>query len=206
MTEEEAIALLKQQFASEEGFIARLAQTGTIDNNGLEKTYDALDTLSTAWKGRVDMPKDVALSLVDVVTPIYSAAERYPSLENEILNLAVDINMRLDRLFYDRSDSMSELEAMAIVKAQLNGIPSVVLTLHQRAGLNKSVLEELYAALDALQVAWSQREDVPRTIVGPMVDARNAIVNNSGWYPPELQTELKEIGNDLCERVKRCLS
>jgi hypothetical protein len=206
MTEAEAIALVKVQFGSETGFIARLSHEGYLDRSALDKVLNALDTLSAAWRDRDVIPKDVALSLVDTISPLHAAAESNPSLEDEIEDIADDLNTRLDRLFYDRSNSMSEAEAMAIVKAQLSGMQSMVITLHQRGGLIRTALKEVQEALDVLQRSWSARTNVPRSIVGPMLDVRNAILSNSGWYPPEFRAELEVIADDLRDRVKRCLS
>ena len=120
--------------------------------------------------------------------------------------MADDLSIRLDRLFNDQSGHMSEAEAMAVVKAELSGRHSMILTLHQRGGLIKSVVKEVQDALEVLQGAWATRTEVPRSIVGPMLDARNAILENAGGYPAEVQEELELIADDLRDRVRRCLS
>lgn len=206
MTEAEAIAHIKEQFASEAGFIARLRHTGYFDRDALERTRDALDTLTEVWKGRDAIPKDVALSLVDILSRLHEVAESNPSLEDEIEDMADDLRMRLDRLFNDQSSRMSEADARAVVQAELSGRHSMILVLHQRGGLNESAVKEVQEALEVLQDAWAMRTEVPRSTVGPMLDARNAILENAGWYPAEFQTKLKLIADDLRDRVRRCLS
>ncbi len=205
MTEAEAVELLKEQFIGEQGFVTHLLQNGHPDYNVLGMVREALDTLHDAWKDRTLIPKEGALSMVDVLSPLYNAAAENPALASEIEDIADDLSMRIDRIFYHRVGPMSEEEALAVVKAQLSGMHSMILTLHQRGGLIKGAVNELQEALDVLQHSWLRRTEVPKSIAGSMLNVRHAIMSNAGWYPDQ-QAELKEIADDLCDRIKQCFS
>ncbi len=205
MTEREAVTILQEQFAGDAGFVAQLRRGHGLDQAGIAQARAAIDVLKREWAHRSHVPKSAVLPLVDIYTSIASSAHLYPETEDAIEDLAEEMRSRVEGIFLWWPGTMPEAVAEAIVVAQLSGMTSFVLDLHRRQGLRRDGLEELISALDTLRQAWEDRSDVPRTVVGKMLDARHAVWSNAGWYP-ELQAELAAIAGDLKKRVIQCLS
>lgn len=205
MTETEAIAIVKKQFTGADGFVAQLRRGQGIDEAAVNLTKEALQTLKSAWADRQYVPKDAVLPLVDIMTAIRSSIDLQPELTNEILQIAMDMDIQVDEIFGRGNKQMSEEEAMAIVRSHLIGDSSFLLALHRFEGLDQSSASEVQLALEALQHAWADRQNVPKAIVGPMLGAPDAVLDGYSYYPLEMQQELDILSNNLRELIKRCL-
>jgi hypothetical protein len=205
LTEQEAISTLQLHFVSAEGFVARLQRGEGIDHEGVEQVRAALDALAALWADRAEVPRHATVVLVDVETPIIECASQYPELTNELWQLASDLVTRIERIFYTYP-GMTEEEAVAIVYGHLRGISGIALTFHHREPIyDLEWATDLLTALDTLAVAWSAREEAPKAVIGPMLDARAVIRGHADNYP-QWQSQLEQIGDEVAERVRRCLS
>lgn len=204
MTEAEAVEIIRYQLLGAQGFVARLGRGEGVDRAAIEVVREALDSLRDAWANRGYVAKTAVLPLADVWASIHTSAKLYPDLQSEIDVLADDLSSRVRHVFLSQSGSATEEEAMATVWAHFSGAYSFLVALHERSGLDREAVEEVQRALATLERAWADRVDVPKTVVGTLLDARSAVLQNAGWYP-ELRRELDAIADDLAERVRRCL-
>ncbi len=205
MTEQEAISILRSQFADELGFIERLNRGEGIDYTAVEQARAALDELATQWSDRAYVPKHAIAPLVDVYTRIVSCKPMYIDLDHELEHLASDFVMRIDQVFYRQPAGMTEEEAVALVYGHFRGLSGIALAFHHHESIpDFEWAAELKRALDTLAVAWRTRQNVPKAVAGPMMDAHAMISGHAGNYD-QLQTQLEQIGGEVLERVRRCL-
>lgn len=206
MTEQEAVACVKDQFTGDGGFVARLVRGERLDRDGEAAVREALDVLEVCWADQAQVPKAAVLPMVDVSTPIRESAQRYPEMELEVVRLARELADRVAEVFAARPSGMSEQEAAALVYTHLTGVsPSLALSLHHRERPQEEVLEELQTAFTALEEAWRYRESVPKVIIGPMLDVRELIRGHASLFPKD-QAHLETLADDLAAQVRRCLS
>ncbi len=208
MTEPEALATLEEQLTGEAGFLARLRGGEGLDYGAVDAVRSALDTLATLWADRTHVPRHALRALVDVSTPILGCREQYPSLAHELVDLAMDLVQRIEDVIYRRPVRMTEEQAAAVIYGELSGKgEGIALRLHHRDTMRDlEWADDLLGALDLLAVAWSTRDEVPKAIVGPMLDARDLIRGHAGNYPQPLQGQLERIGDAVGEAVRRCLA
>lgn len=204
-TEPEAVMLIHDQLASNQGFIARLQGGEGLDKAAVQQVYEALDVLKTQWAGLTCVPKAPVLPMVDVSTRLLDCAHLYPDLERDIQNVAFDLVERIEQVFRPPYPRMTEDQAMAVTYVHLLGIPSLSLDLHHRQNPTTETLDELQTAFETLAQAWVDRECVPKTIIGPMLDVRELIRGHAGWHP-QSQARLEAYADNLAELVRRCLS
>lgn len=206
MTEQEAIATLEQHFVGTNGFVARLRRGEGLDYEGIEQVRTALDALEALWSNRAQVPRHATVALVDVRTAIIECKPEYPALANELDRLAFDLVRRIEQVFYSPSPGMTEEEAIALVYGHLRGLSGIALTFHHREPIHDlEWATDLLTALDTLAVAWSTREEAPKAVIGPMLDARAIIRGHAGNYR-QWQEQLEQIGDEVAQRVRRCLS
>lgn len=208
MTEAEAIAILTKQFLSDAGFVARLQRGEGLDDQAVGLVRTALQVLAEMWSGRQIVPKKGVLPLVDVFTPIYQSAARNPDQADEIERLAWDLLTEVERPLAPKE--MTEEDAIGIVYGHLTGMYSVSLVLHHHdtlraLGADDSWFEELQQAIDTLAYHWANRAEVPRSPIRLMLDIRSLFQGHAPAYSPSEATKLQLWGDDLVERVRRCL-
>lgn len=201
MTEEEAIATIVEQVSGQFGLVARLQAGSGIDRDAAAKVMLALDMLSELWKGQSTVPKEAIRAMVGVVQTIQATSAQNLGIADDVEALAEEVHIRLERIFFTRP--MSEEEAIAVVRAQLGGMGSFMLTLHQSGVLNVRQVEDVQTALDTLRRAWAARSHVPKSAVGPMLDAREAIMTEA-QRDPRIESELIAVAHDIGERIQRC--
>jgi hypothetical protein len=78
MKEKEALALLWQEIASPEGFLARLQRGDGIDHAGVERVQQALASLGQAWFERECLPIAGVLALMALDDTIFACRDQYP--------------------------------------------------------------------------------------------------------------------------------
>lgn len=210
MTETEAIAIVKEQFAGTSGFLSRLQRGEGIDEMGVNQAKEALLTLKSAWADRSTIPKDAAFPLVDVMGTILSSMEKQPEVENQIYDLAFELDQLVDSVFLQEGASMSEERALALVQFHFTGGESLGLTFHRgnsvdRETVQDSTVQELLVALDTLHQAWKTRREVPKEVVRAMLPGPSVIGYNTRM-PAELRPLLDALSQDVRERIQRCLS
>jgi hypothetical protein len=206
MTEAEAITIVIEQFAGPSGFVARLQRGQGIDAAAVHLAKQALQTLKEAWAERSTVPKEALLPLFDLMTTIRSTIELQPERTEEISRLAQDLTIQVAEIFGRESGHLSEEEAMAIVRTHFVGDSSFLLALHQGEGLDQSSVNEVQLALETLQHAWADRSEVPKVVVGPMLDAPDAVLEGYRFYPPEVQQQQELLSAALRKQIKQCLS
>jgi hypothetical protein len=210
MTEIEAIAVVKEQFAGTSGFLARLQRGEGIDEMGVTQAKEALLTLKGAWADRSTIPKDAAFPLVDVLGTILSCMEKQPEGKNQIYYLAIEMDQLVDNVLLQEGESMSEERALAVVQFHFTEGESLGLMLHRGASVNQeivqgTIVQELQMALDTLHQAWKTRQEVPKEVVRAMLPAPSFIGYNTRM-PAELRPLLDTLSQDVKERIQRCLS
>lgn len=204
MTEAEVLEYIRDQFHGADGFVARLARGEGLDEEAVGSVRHALDSLRIDWAHRTLVHKADVRPFVDVWMSIHASARLYPGRESSIEILADELSSNVRRVFLNQSGPRSEEEAMATIWAHFGGVYSFLLAMHERSGLDREAIEEVTVALDTLEHAWSERADIPKSIVGPMLDVRSSIMQNAGWYPND-QAEIFSLAGDLADRVRRCL-
>lgn len=210
MTETEAIAIVKEQFVGTSGFLAQLQRGEGIDETGVNQAREALLTLKRAWANRNTIPKDAAFPLVDVMGTILSCMEKQPEAENQIYNLAFEMDQLVDSVFLQEGASMSEERALALVQFHFTEGESLGLMLHRGNSVDRkivegSIVQELQLALDTLHQAWKPRQEVPKEVVRAMLPAPSFIGYNTRM-PAELRPLLDALSQDVRERIQLCLS
>lgn len=205
MTETEAITLVKEQFSGASGFVARLRRGEGIDEAGVARAREALLTLKEVWAPLSTVPKEAILPLVDVGASIRSSIALQPELRQELLRLAGNLTLEISDVFAPAEEPMSEEDAMFIVRSQLSGDFSFLLALHHHEEPEPILVELVKRALETLQRAWAKRANIPKAVVGPMLDAPDAALEGYASFPPEVQRELERLSQDLREAIKRCL-
>lgn len=210
MTEVEAIAIVKEQFAGTSGFIARLQRGEGIDELGVNQAKEALLTLKDVWTNRNTIPKDAAFPLVDVMGTILSSMEKQPEVEHQIYDLAFDMAQLVDSVFLQEGEFMSEERALALVQFHFTEGESLGLTLHRGDSVDGEIVQglivqELQVALDTLHQAWKTRREVPKDVVRAMLPAPSVIGYNTRM-PAELRPLLDTLSQDVKKRIQQCLS
>ena len=208
MTEAEAIAILTEQFLSSAGFVARLQRGEGLDEHAVGLVRTALCAVSEIWSGRQLVPKNGVLSLVDVFTPIYQSAALNPDQAHEIERLAWDLLLEVEQPL--APEEMTEEDAIGVVYGHLAGIYGVSFVFHHHEpltvlGADDAWFHELQQALDTLARHWANRAEVPKIPVRWMLDIRSLFQGHAPAYPPVEATKLRVWGDDLVERVRRCL-
>jgi hypothetical protein len=205
MTEQEAIETIREQLVGEHGLIARLQRGDGIDREAVHLMYDALAQLERNWADRLMVPKYAVFPMVDIFSAIRGCTELYPGQEVELDDLAMEMVEHIERVFYNRDrDNMSEEEAMALVYGHLIGLPTLALALHHREKPHYETLEELRAAIHTLAKAWAPRDQVPKFVIGYMLEVRDLIAGHAPLWPAD-QQRLDTIAVELKELVQRCL-
>ncbi len=204
MTEAQAIAIVKNQFAGAEGFLAQLQRGVGIDHHGVALVTEALQVLKQVWAARTSVPKEAVLPLVDVSSAIWACSDLQPETSEEIERLALEMEELVEGLFLREGDELSEEEAMTTVRAHFSLESSFILALRIGEDLDRADVRRVEQALDTLHNAWATLNLVPKAVVGPMVLGPGMVLNTAGLHP-DLEPELEAIASDLRERVKRCL-
>jgi hypothetical protein len=204
MTETEAITIVKEQFTGASGFVARLLQGEGIDEVGVTLTREALLTLKEAWAPLSTVPKDAVFPLFDVGATIRSSIVLQPELSKELLRLAGKLTLEISDIFAKAEEPMSEETAIFIVETQLGGVYSFLMDLHKHEEFNQGLVKLVKRALETLQQAWATRASIPKEVVGPMLEAPTAVLDEYAFYPPDVQRELESLSQDLREAIKRC--
>ena len=210
MTETEAIATVKAQFAGTSGFLARLQRGEGIDEMGVNQAKEALLTLKGAWADRSTIPKDAVFPLVDVLGTIVSCMEKHPEGKNKIYSLAIEMDQLVDSVLLQEGESMSEERALALVQFHFTGGESLGLTFHRgnsvdREAVQDSTVQELLVALDTLHQAWKTRREVLKEVVRAMLPGPSVIGYNTRM-PADVRPLLNALSQDIRERIRRCLS
>ena len=211
MTEAEAITIVKEQFTGASGFMARLRRGEGfddvgIDDAGVDQAREALLTLKEVWAPRSTVPKDAVLPLFDVGATIRSSIALQPEWSEELLHLSWKLTGEIADVFAASEEPMSEETAMFVVETQLSGAFSFLLLLHDHEELNRVLVKSVKRALQTLQRAWATRTSIPKEVVGPMLEAPEAVLAEYAYYPPDVQEELDSLSQDLRDAIKRCFS
>ena len=210
MTETEAIAMVKAQFTGTNGFLARLQRGEGIDALGVQQAKEALLTLKAAWADRSTIPKEAALPLVDVRGTILASMGKQPQEEDQVYNLAFELDRLVDSVLLQEGEAMSEERALAVVQFHFTGGESLGLQLHRGDSVRWETvqgveMQELLVALDTLHQAWKTRREVPKEVVRAMLPAPWVIGYNTRMAA-ELRPLLDALSQEIRGRIQRCLS
>jgi hypothetical protein len=204
MREPEAIAVLREQLMGEDGFIGKLHHGRGIDNQLASKVISALETLEIAWMERSSLEKASLLPLLDIYGQMMNAAPLYPGQEDEIRDLAISLSDHVDRAVLGQQSTLTEEEAMAIVWSHMTSQESFLRSLHVRNLPDREAVAQLKLGLQDLAKYWAVRNEVPRSIAGPMLSTHIDIEGWAGQNPDEYQ-EIERLGDEVTELVRRCL-
>ena len=100
MTEQEAIAVLYEQFTTRSGFLSQLQRGEGLDWTGVQSVCDALDVLQQAWALRPCVPREAVLALTSIDQALPATFDQNPADLDELIELNFELMERIEEIFY----------------------------------------------------------------------------------------------------------
>jgi hypothetical protein len=99
MTEQEAIAVLYEQFTTASGFLLQLQRGEGLDRAGVQQVWQALDTLQQVWAQRPCVPREAVLAFTYIDEALPATFDRNPALKDELIDLYFELCERIEHAF-----------------------------------------------------------------------------------------------------------
>lgn len=99
---------------------------------------------------------------------------------------------------------MTEAEAIQTLGEQFQGRQGFLAKLERGAGLDREALARARQALSALQEAWSERNDVPKAPLLPLVDIGSRI-RRCIRLNPQIEDDLLQLSTDLEQEIEHVI-
>ncbi len=241
MTEAEAISTLFEQFTTPAGFLQRLQHGEGLNRRGVEQVWQALDTLQQARAARTCIPREAVLALTfsdeallaQYPDPSDELVDFYMKWDEKITGVLLSgllpdecIIGKEEESAYSflwfweewteqtilRDQSLTEKEALAVLRQHLTGDDGLVVALRCRAGAynNLGMAKAwflLSQALETLGPIWAVSPCIPKDIALGLAEIRDLITNGWTLYDeyPAIQQKMLMLAHDLGAQVQRCL-